>query len=804
MAALVDDLKYGFRLLRQTPGFTAVAVCALALGIGGNTAIFSTVDSVLLRPLPYQDPDKVVLLWEDASFASFPKNTPAPGNYSAWKERNQVFTDIAAAIFGTANLTADGPPEQVLGRRVTANFFHVLGVRPILGRTFTDEEDRAAAQVVLLSYRLWQGRYLGDPGVVGKAILMNGAKFTVIGVLRRDFVFRDREMDYWSPSGFTAVERQTFDSHYLNVVARLKPGVTLQRAREDMNSIALQLQQEHPRSNYRSGIVVAPIKAELLGNTRLALLVLMSAAGCVLLIACANLASLLTARAVVRQREMAVRAALEAGRGRLIRQLVTEGMLLSLGGGAIGLWLASAGMKLLGRLVPVGLPGTDAPGIDSRVLAFALVLSLITGVLFSILPAMQSARAGLNESLKQSGRSVGQSGGALRDVLVVFEVAAALVLLVGAGLMLQTLAKLQAIDIGFRPDHLLTMRTVLPKAKYKDPSTRRAFYDRVVEQVRALPGVEGVAFSSNLPFTAQGNTQGYRIEGRTQEPGMANDALLRVGTSGYLKMLGVRLLEGRLIEESDGADARPLVVVINETFAKRHWPNESPLGHRISLNFPTPVWRTIVGVVADVRERGYELEMKPGAYLPHVQFPDTWALPDTLAVRTKGDPQAFTAATRAIIASVDPEQPIAAVRTMDDILRLQVADREQQMALLGSFAGLAVLLASIGLYGVLSYSVVQRSREIGLRMALGASASNVTWMVVGRGLSLAGLGLGLGLAGAWGVTRAMKNLLFGIGATDPTTFGAVVALLAIIALVACWIPARRASRLDPILVLRQD
>ena len=804
MHTLLADLRYGLRLLRLTPAFTAIAICALALGIGANSAIFSTVDSVLLQPLPYQDPARLVLVWEDASFASFPKNTPAPGNFFSWRERNHVFTDMAAARFATANLTADGPPEQVFGRRVTSNFFDVLGVRPLLGRAFTAQEDDTAASVVLLSYGLWQRRYVGDPSVIGKTMLMDGSEFTIIGVLPRDFVFRDREMDYWSPAAFTPAEKQLRDSHYLNVVARLKPGVSVRRAQEEMSAIARQLQQAYPNSNRGVGAVVAPIKDEILGNTRLALLVLMSAAGCVLLIACANVASLLLARAVARRREVAVRAALGAGRGRLIRQMITEGTLLSLIGGVVGLALASPALRLLTRLVPAGLPGSAAPEIDARALGFTLLLSLLTGLLFSIVPAIQASRTSLNDALKEGGRTgIGSSRAGARDILVMLEVAAALVLLMGAGLMLQTLARLRAIDVGFRTDHMLTMRTILPQSKYKDPARRIAFYDRVLEQVRALPGVQGAAFSSNLPFTAQGNTQGYRIEGRQPEPGMSYDALLRVGTNGYLKILGVRLIEGRLIEDSDGPAAPP-VVVINETFARRHWPHESPLSHRISLNFPTPVWRTIIGVVADVRERGYELEMKPGVYLPFVQFPGTWARPDTIAVRTKSDPLSLAGAIRQIIGSMDPEQPISAVRTMDEIINQQVADRLQQMTLLGIFAGLALLLASVGLYGVLSYVVMQRSREIGLRMALGASASNVTWMIVVRGLTLAGLGLGIGVAGVWTLTRAMKSLLYGVGATDPATFGMVTGLLAAIAVTACWIPARRAARLDPIMVLRQE
>jgi putative ABC transport system permease protein len=805
MQTFWGDLRYGMRLLRQAPGFSAIAIGALALGIGANTAIFSTVDSVVLRALPYQDPDRVAMVWEDASFASFPKNTPAPANYADWKTRNHVFTDMAATRGASANLTADGPPEQVYGRNVTANFLSVLGVTPLIGRMFSEQEDRDGAQVVLISYRLWQNRFNGDPAVIGKAMLMDGAKFAIIGVMPREFVFRNHEVDYWGCAHFSPAQLAERGSHYLNVVARLKPGVTMGQAREDMNAIARQLQTEYPNDNRRLGAAVVPMKEDVLGNTRVALLVLMGAAGCVLLIACANLASLLLARAVSRQREMAVRAALGAGRGRLIRQMVTEGLVLSLSGGLMGLALAPAGMKVLGRLVPRGLAATAAPALDGRLLVFTFLLSIFAGLMFSLAPAIQAARASLNDALKQGGRTgIGGQRRRGRDVLVVVEVAAALVLLIGAGLMLRTLERLRAIDVGFRSDHLLTLRTVIPRSKYKDGLQRNAFFERVLEGARVLPGVERAAYAASLPFETTGNTQGFQIEGRDRDPnGPVQDALMRVGTNDYLQTLGVKLIEGRLYTAGDAAGA-PLVIIINETFARRFWKNESPVGHRISVNFRPLVFRTIVGVVADVRERGYETELKPGVYLPYQQIPDTWAVPENLVLRVKGDPHAVANAARAVVAGVDPEQPVSAVRTMDELIDLDVADREQQMTLLGAFAGLALLLASIGLYGVLSYAVTQRSREIGLRMALGASAGEVVQMMVGRGLALTGAGLAAGLLAAWAATRAMKNLLYGVAATDPATYASVAALLGVVALAACWIPARRAARVDPIVVLREE
>jgi putative ABC transport system permease protein len=804
MSNLLADLRFGLRLLRQAPAFTTVAVVALALGIGANTAIFSTVDAVLLRPLPFHNPDRLVMVWEDASYASFPKNTPASGNFFEWKARNRVFTDMAATRGGSANLTADGPPEQVLGRGVTPNFFAVLGVRPLAGRTFTEEEERTGAPVAIISYGLWQRRYAGDPATVGRRILVNGASYSIIGIMPRDFAFRGRDLDLWTPANFQPAAMTNRGSHFLNVVARLKPGVTLAQAREDMRRVASELAAQYPDTNARVGAVVFPVREEMIGKTDVELYVLLGAAGCILLIACANLAGLLLARAVARRREMAIRGALGAGRGRLIRQLIAEGALLSLAGGVLGVLAAPVGMKVLADLVPANLPSTVVPALDLRVLLFALALSVTTGLAFSMVPAWQATRVSLADALKQGGRGgIGGRGAATRDALVVLEVAAALALLVGAGLMLRTVSGLRAVDTGFRSDHLLTMRTSLPSARYREPGKRLSFYNRVIEGVRALPGVESAAYASTLPFLSIGNTNGYEVEGRKQPPGEAGDALLRVATHDYLNVLGVRLLEGRSFSAADSAGAPP-VAVINETLARVYFPKESALGHRITLRGKEPLWRTIVGVVRDVRERGYELEMKPGVYLPFAQNQDTWAVPENLVVRTAADPASLTSAVRRVIASADAEQPVAAVRTMETIMALGLEDRRQHMTLLVAFAGLAVLLASIGLYGVLAYSVTQRTREIGLRMALGAAASRVVAAFVLRGLALATAGVVLGLAAAWVLSRTMTNLLYGVTATDPATYAAVAGLLGVVAAAASWIPARRAARVDPITVLREE
>jgi predicted permease len=803
MDVLLRDLNYAVRLLQKAPGFTAIAIGTLALGIGANSAIFSTIDAVIIRALPYADPDRVVMVWEDITSAGYPRNTPAPGNYTEWVRLNGSFTGIAATRGAGANVTSDGSPEFILGRGVTANLFPVLGVSAVAGRTFTDDEDRMGAPVVVISYGLWQRRYGGDPAIVGRTMVLDDNKYEVIGVMPRGFVFRSRDIDYWVPIHFLPAVALDRGSHYLNVVARLKPGVSLDAARADMTSVTEALKRQYPNTNGRVGAAVVPIKEDLLGNTRIELLVLMGAAAAVLLIACANLASLLLSRAVGRRGEFAVRSALGATRGRMVKQMVIEAMTLSLAGGVAGLVVARAGLLLVAQLTPLGFSSSPLSILDGRLVAFTLAVSILTGLLFSIVPAIQAARGSLHDALQHGGRSsVGGRARLTRDALVVAQVAAALVLLVGAGLMLRTLANLRAIDVGFRPNRLLTLRTSLPRARYADSTARVAFFDRVVAQVRALPGVEDAGYGSNLPFVARGNTTWFQIEGVTLDPNDPGDALLRSGTNGYLKTLGVQLSEGRAFDDRDTEDG-PKVAVINDTMAHKYFPGASALGHRVRINRAQP-FHTIVGVIRDVRERGYELEMKPGIYLPYAQAPTTWAVPESLVLRAKTNPADLAAPVRRIIGSVDPDQPVTAVRTMDEIIDLDVSDRQQQMLLLSAFASLALLLASIGLYGVLSYAVTQRSRELGLRMVLGASAGSLMCMIVARGLALTAAGLVLGLGLAWMSARTLQSLLYGVTAADPATFTAVVGVLGAIALAACYLPARRATRVDPMVVLRQE
>ncbi len=797
------DLRSGFRQFRRAPAFSAVVVATLALGIGANTAIFSAIYGAFLARLPFHEPRALVMVWEDASYVGFPRNTPAPGNYFEWKRLNQVFTDMAATRGQSANLTTEGPPEQVLGRGVTANFFSVLGVAPALGRAFSEDEDRDGASVVVISDGLWRRRYGADPAIVGRAIPMSGLPRTVVGVMPRGFVFRNRDIDFWVPAHFTAEEQTRRTSHFLNVVARLRPEATPASAQLDMDRVARQLAKDYPADNARIGAVVAPLRDDLLGDTSLELLVLMAAAGAVLLIACANVASLLLARAVTRRGELAIRVSLGASRARLWTQMIVEGLGLSLAGGLCGLLLAPLATQLIADLVPTSLPGSG-PLLSTPLLLFATVLSVATGLALSLTPALQVSSVAMADTLKQSGRGlVGRHR--VGRWMVVGQVAVALALVICTGLFLKTLGNLRRIDLGFKFENVLTLRTTLPREKYRDASRRRAFYERVLADARNLPGVAAAAYGSTLPFQSIGNTNSYRIDAGQTSPGDARDALFRVGSADYLRTLSATLLSGRLIDDRDGPDA-PLAVVVNETLARRHWPAGDALAHRVTFarDEDDGPWYTIVGVVRDVRERGYEREMKPGVYLSYVQLPETWAMPETLVVRTAGDPRRLTADLRRIIASADPEQPVAAVRTLDEIVDLDVADRAQQLTLLSGFAGLALFLAGLGLYGILAYSVAERRHEIGLRMALGASVGRVMRQVVTAGLRLTLLGCLLGLTAGLLSARAFRSLLYGVSTSDPGTIVSAVAIFVGISLLAAAIPAFRAARVDPMRSLRQE
>jgi putative ABC transport system permease protein len=804
MQGLLQDLRFGLRVLARSPATSLVAVLALALGIGANTAIFSLVEAVLLKPLPYGDADRLVQVWEDASFIGFGHNTPAPANFYSWKEQNQVFSDMAASRNRAVTLSGDGDPEAVEGRAVTGNLFAVLGARPLLGRAFGDADDRPdAPPVAILSYRLWQRRYGGDPGVVGRSIAVDGRAHTVVGVMPRAFAYTLRDHDIWVPIAFTPEQAAARQSHYLQVVARLRPGVTLARARADMAQIAARLARAYPESNERVGATVIPLRDEIVGDLRPALLVLLAAVGCVLLIACANIANILLSRAVARRREIAVRLALGARRGRVVRQLLTESVLLAVAGGALGLALAAWSFDFLGRLVPRGSGGA-ALALDGRVLVFTAAVAVVTGVVFGLAPALSVSRQDLAAQLKSGGRAGADlSTGRLRGALVVAEVALAFTLLTAAGLILQAFVRVRGLDPGFRPEHVLTARTLLPSPRYDDPARRLAFYDGVLERVRLLPGVVSAGYTTWLPLTNRGGTSGFTIEGRPPPaPGEVTDANFREVTPDYLGTMGIALRAGRLIDARDVAGAPP-VVVVNEAFTRQFFPGDEALGRRIRRGDGAP-WTTIVGVVADVRQMGLERGARSEMYVPVAQLADDIYPPRDLAVRVAGDPMALAEPLRKAVWQVDPQQPVAHVRPMTALLDEEVASRGVQASLLGAFALLALVLAALGLYGVLSYAVAQRRREIGIRMALGAPARAVVRMVVGHGLRLVAIGLALGVALALAATRALAALLYGVSATDPATYAGVAAALAVVAAAASWLPARQAARLDPSITLQAE
>jgi putative ABC transport system permease protein len=803
---MVVQLRYTFRQFRLNPGFFLTAVLALALGIGANTAIFSAVEAVLLRPLPYGDPSRLVIVWEDASFIGFPHNTPAPANYADWHAQNQSFTDMAAFRYRVASLTGDQLiPEQLIGGGVTPNFFDVVQVHPLLGRVWTREEDSGQSKLVILSYALWQRRFGADASVIGRKILMDGEPTEVVGVMPVGFFFPIKEVDYWISGFFTPQRLAERDSHYLTVVARLRPGVTVQQAQSDMSAIAKHLVEQYPNSNTNIGAVVVPIQRDFVGETRVGLWVLQVASVFVLLIACSNLANLLLARSSSRRREIAVRVALGASSKQLVAQLLAESLLLSLAAGVLGLWLSRLFWQALGRLAPDQLVGTRF-SLTAPVLVFTASIAFLSTILFGLVPALKATRVSLQETLKQGTRTGESRGGLrLRDALVVSQFALALALLVGAGLMIQTLWNLRQVDLGFRADHLLTALVPLPQPKYDSDAKRRTFYDGVLEQLRDRPGMISAGFSSDAPFTSEGDTESYTVEGEAPGgPGEINDALYREVTPGYLSAIGARVIEGRFLGPSDVETSQP-VVVVNHFLANRHWPGQSAIGKHLHMGgnlAENRKWLTVVGVVADVRERGLLLDMKPAVYLSTEQVKRPGA--DYLIVRTAQEPLAAAGVVRDAVWAVDSQQPLAQVRSMDQIIENNVADRKRPMVLLGIFAALALILACIGVYGVLAYAVAQRTREIGVRIAVGARPVDVTRMVVIRGLRLGVTGVALGVGLALLLGRLLQSLLYGVKPVSPAVYVAMSAVLLLVALLACVIPAQRAARLDPIVALRDE
>jgi putative ABC transport system permease protein len=805
---LIKDIRYGFRMLRKSPSFTFFAVAVLALGIAANSAIFSIADNVLVRPLPYRDSNRLVIVWEDSSAYGFPKDTPAPGNFSDWKSRNQVFEDVAALPYGGYfNLTGDGTPEQLAGKKITANLFSVLGVSPALGRDFRSEDDvPGAPQVAILSHGLWLRRFGGDPQIVGREISLNYQKCTVVAVMKQGVQFPDRETEIWIPAQFTKELLANHGSHYLNVFARLKPGVSLKAANADLATIASELEKEHPDSNAKVGAFAVPLREEIAGDVRPAILMLVGAVCFVLLIACANVANLLLSRAAGRRRELAMRLALGATRGRVIQQMLTESILLALFAGAVGLLLSIWGTKFLAALIPAGIAPMGT-GVDGRVLLFTLFVSLSTGVLFGIIPASRVSQFQLTYSLKQGGgqSGVGSGGYRLRDALVVCEVALAIVLLAGAALLIRSLQNLYHLDPGFRADHVLVMRTPLPRPKYEAAARRRAFFDQVLAKVESIPGVVAAGYTTWVPLTNDGGATGITIEGKPEPaPGSLLIPNVRIISRDYMPALRMKLIDGRPFESRDANGTLP-VGLVNQTMARNYWPGENPIGRRFKIGgyreeFP---WITVIGIVGDVHQAGLDVPARAEMYLPYQQQ-DFGYEPEYLAVRTAGDPMALAEIVRQQIWSVDKEQPVAGAMPLEDLVDENLASRRMQASLLSGFAGLALLLVTLGIYAVLSFAVTQRTQEIGVRVALGAQPRDVLRMIFSQGFKLFLIGAAIGLAAAFALSRALVHLLFGVSAYDPASFAIVTILLAAVTLLACYVPARRATRVDPLIALRYE
>jgi putative ABC transport system permease protein len=803
--AVLQDVHYAVRLLARNPGFSAVAIIALALGIGATTAIFSVVDAVLLRPLPFGDPARLVALWEDGSSFGFPKNTPAPGNYADWTHVSAL-SGAAALDTRDFNLTGDGRPEKVGGAGATATFFQVMGVSPALGRAFTAAEDAPGtpARVAVIGHGLWIRRFGGDRNILGRSVLMNGQQYSIVGVMPPRFAYPFREIEIWVPIGFTGEELSNRGGHYLWVVGRLAPGRTVADLNAELRTLANRLAHDFPQTNDHIGMYAVSLLDDYVGDLGTALIVLLAAVGVVLVITAANLANLLLARATGRTREMAVRAAIGAGGGRIVRQMIVENLVLAVLGALAGLVVAWAGFGVLGTLVPENLRDVSVLRIGWRVMGFALLVAVVTGVIVGLVPARQVTRTDLVSALKQATAGSRGARHPLRSALVVTEIAGAMILVVAAGLMIESFAALQRVNLGFRADQLLTLRTPLPQGAYDDFARRVSFAERVLDKVRAIPGVTSAAYTSALPLVWKGGTMGFYPEGTERpDPTLAYDANNRVVTPGFIETMGMTLAGGRTFDARDSASAPP-VVIVNEAMAKQYWPSGHALGRRLKLGGPKEdvPWRTIVGVVHDVKSMGVDQPSRPEMYFPLEQSQGNWMWPRDLVVRADGDPLALTGAIRDAIWAVDPGQPVSDVNTMDAVVDKEVVQRRTQMRLLGAFASLALILSCLGVYGVLSLVVSERTEEIGLRMALGAAPASVLRLVVGDGVRLAVVGVVIGLAGAWWATRFLQGLLYGVQPHEPWLYAGLAAVLLAVSIVAVYLPARRASQVDPIIALR--
>jgi putative ABC transport system permease protein len=801
IADLWQDLRYGARMLSKNPGFTLIAMITLALGIGANTAIFSVVNAALIRAFPYRDADRLVIVWETVRGEL---NTVSPANFFDWQEQNRVFEGMAAYADTGVNLAGDGEPEEIPAQETTANLFSVLGVNALLGRTFTPEDGKPGQNnVAVISFALWQRRFSGDPSVIGRKVNLNAIGRTVIGVLPPDvkwhvrkFSTTGRTAELWFPA--ITDEMRDFRGRYIGVVARLKPNVRLQQARAEMGAVAGRLAEQYKQFNAGYGVDVVSLRQQFAGEIRMALLVLMGAVGFVLLIACANVANLLLARAASRRKEIAVRAAMGASRGRVVRQLLTESLLLSLMGGVAGLLLARWGTAALVSLSPPELGDFQNVEISAPVLGFTLVVALLTGVIFGLAPAFEASNVKLNDTLKEAGR--GPMGSArsrrLRGALVVVEIALALTLLAGAGLLARSFLRLRGVDTGFNARNVLTMRVTLPGASYDKDAKVVNFFTQALERMQSLPGVEAAGAVNHTPFLGLGTQTSFQIEGRPKPaPGQWASTGLCVTDQNFFRTMQIPRTRGRLFTEQEVREKRD-VVIINEALARKYFPNEDPLGQRITLwGGPTE----IIGVVGDAKHKELDKETGPMAYWPIAQQPDASMI---FALRARGDAAAVAAAARKVIQTLDPQQSVGDVYTLESLVGDSIAAQRFNALLFSVFAVVALILSAGGIYGVMSYSVAQRAHEIGVRVALGARSRDVLRLVIGQGMKLVLAGVAFGMVAAFGLTRLLRNLLFEVSATDPSMFVGVAALLAAVALVACYIPARRATEVDPLVALR--
>ena len=810
----MSDLRYAFRQLIKAPSFTIVAILTLALGIGACTAIFSVVDTVLLRPLDYPNADRLVTIREN-QLPKFPEFSVSPPNYLDWEKQTKSYESLAAYTGATLNLTGEGEPQRLIGVKATAHYFDVYGVKPILGRMLLPEEDALGKNhVVVLSYGFWQRVFGGARDVVGRSVQLNDEPYQIVGVAPDGFdasgwpnITRNAgatKVDVWTPMAFkpeeTANDRR--GSHYLVAVGRLKTGVTFAQARAELEMIATQLAKQYPDSNKGWGIFMMPLQDYSVRDVKPALYTLLGAVGCILLIACANLANLLLARATARHREISIRAALGASRGRLIRQLLTESVMLALGGGVAGVVLAKWGLDALLALAPTNLPRSGEIRLDSGILLFSLGLSIATGLLFGLAPAWLAARTDVNEALKQGTRGSTEGGvrGRLRGALVVSEVAVALVLLGGAGLLARSFVQLARVDPGFIPENATTMRVSLPQNKYSTPEQRTAFAGALMERVKELPGVQAVGLTDAMPLVGD-YVLGFNIEGR---PAIDRSELPRLNhsvvTPDYFRAMGIRLVRGRVFTPQDDAKA-PRVCLINETLARQFFPSEDPIGKRINITTGIDAWREIVGIVGDIKQHGVDQTTTNQAYEPFAQISYSSLI---VVIRTKGSAAPLLGALRAAVHAVDKDQAVGAIRPLEDIVADTIARQRFAMTLLTVFSAVALVLAAVGIYGVMAYNVVQRTGEFGIRMALGAQQGDVLRLVLAQGGKLIGLGLGIGLLATLGASRAMGSMLFNTSAYDPLTLSSITLLLTAVALIACFFPANRATKVNPIEALRAE